>query len=95
MYMLYTASYILNNTSQPEEYSIHPFCHSLGNIETPEGAIREIRVPDVLPSAHTGMDLSMAAGDFLEIYNNDSGESFLSSRDVIFQQSKLLSKCMN
>lgn len=93
--MLYTASYILNNTSQPEGYPIHPFCHSLGNIETPEGAIREIRVPDVLPSAHTGMDLSMAAGDFLEIYNDDSGESLLSSRDNIYENSELLSKCMD
>jgi carnosine N-methyltransferase len=75
MYMLYTASYILNNTSKALQYPIHPFCHSLSNIGTAEGATREIPVPDVIPSQSTNMDLSMAAGDFLEIYNDDEGVS--------------------
>lgn len=74
MYMLYTASYILNNTSKAGEFPIHPFCHSLSNIETPEGAIREIQIPDELPSEYTDLDLSMAAGDFLEIFSDESGE---------------------
>lgn len=74
MYMLYTASYILNNTSQALQYPIHPFCHSLSNIYTAQGATREIMVPDVLPSECRDMDLSMAAGDFLEIYKDDAGQ---------------------
>lgn len=74
--MLYTASYILNNTTTANEFTIHPFAHSLGNIANADGAIREIKVPDVLPSFYEGMDLSMAAGDFLEIYNDDdNGQS--------------------
>lgn len=82
--MLYTASYILNNTSKALEYPIHPFCHSLSNIGTAEGATRQILVPDVLPSESTNMDLSMAAGDFLEIYSDDEGVSACMIREQGF-----------
>lgn len=72
--MLFTASYILNTTTEANQFSIHPFCHSLSNIESSQGAIREIRIPDILPSSLENADLSMAAGDFLEIYKDDEGE---------------------
>jgi carnosine N-methyltransferase len=72
--MLHTANYILNATHQAEEFTIHPFCHTLSNVNTTDGATREIRIPDVLPAAEEGLNLSMATGDFLEIYREDKGE---------------------
>jgi len=75
LFMLFTASYILNDTQRANEVEIHPFCHSLGNIWDVTGATRSIAIPDVLPSADLGkLDMSMAAGDFLEIYKEQKGE---------------------
>lgn len=72
--MLFTSSYILNHSQRPHHFTLHPFCHSLSNIQTKEGAVRDISVPDVLPSETLSEGLlSMAAGDFLEIYEEDTG----------------------
>ena len=73
--MLFTANFVLNNTESAEQFTLHPFCHTLSNIRTLDGSLRPIVIPDVLPtSLPPGSRFSMAAGDFLEVYKDDEGE---------------------
>ena len=66
--MLFTSAYILNYAEQVNQFQIHPFCHSLSNVQTASDATRSITIPDVSPSETLREGtLSMAAGDFLEI----------------------------
>lgn len=75
--MLYTSAYILNSSSASNQFVIHPFCHSLSNIRTSDGATREIPIPDVNPAQELlqgGGNMSMAAGDWLDIYQDQDGQ---------------------
>lgn len=72
--MLFTSAYILNHARSANEFSLHPFCHSLSNVPNANGATRAITVPDVLPAEVLSEGLmSMAAGDFLHIYEDEGG----------------------
>ena len=75
--MLFTSAYILNSSSAANEFLIYPFCHSLSNIRTLEGATRRIPVPDVAPADELlkgGGSMSMAAGDWLDIYQDEASQ---------------------
>ncbi|CAD6581364.1 MAG: hypothetical protein CYPHOPRED_001558 [Cyphobasidiales sp. Tagirdzhanova-0007] len=74
-FMLFSSNFILNATTAPHEFSIHPFCHSLSNTRVANDATRAITIPDVLPrDVPEGTDFSMAAGDFCEIYRDEVGQ---------------------
>ena len=76
--MLFTSAYILNYAEQVNQFQIHPFCHSLSNVQTASDATRSITIPDVSPSETLREGtLSMAAGDFLEIYRDENGRLVL------------------
>ncbi|CAG8544525.1 132_t:CDS:10 [Paraglomus occultum] len=72
-YMLLAAHFILNRIERIHQYEIYPFIHSFSNIPSFEEQLKPISIPDVLPSEiPQGIDFSMVAGDFVEIYGDDS-----------------------
>ena len=77
--MLFASHYILNCLPEAEEGGaadgqVHlcPWIHDPSNHLRPEDMMRVVSVPDVLPASllttNTGADMSMTAGDFVEIY---------------------------
>jgi hypothetical protein len=76
--MLFTSQLILNATDTAEKWAIHPFIHDPSNHLRPEDMLREMRVPDVAPGELTernpGADMSIAAGDFTEVYSTPAQE---------------------
>ncbi|KAI9227849.1 MAG: N2227-like protein-domain-containing protein [Piptocephalis tieghemiana] len=82
-FMLFTSNYILNRLRKPHQLTIHPFIHHLGNHRCPEDMLRPVTLPDVLPHGpfHPGVDYSMTAGDFLEVYGQREEE--IAQWDVI------------
>ncbi|KAF9159218.1 hypothetical protein DFQ26_006805 [Actinomortierella ambigua] len=69
-YMLLASNFILNKTSTTEQYTIYPFVHTFSNIVKPEDVMASVKIPDVNPNAlPRGVDFSMVAGDFVEVYN--------------------------
>jgi len=72
-FMLVGGNFILNRTQSIEMYSIYPYIHQVSNNLTSEHQLREIKIPDVLPSElPPNADFSYAAGDFTEIYSEQS-----------------------
>lgn len=73
--MLFTLDFILNQTSRTHEHPIFPFCHTLSNVRTADDALREITVPDAhMSELPEGANMSMAAGDFTEIFDDQAGQ---------------------
>ncbi|KAF9978006.1 hypothetical protein BGZ73_004131 [Actinomortierella ambigua] len=69
-YMLLASNFILNKTSNTEQFTIYPFIHTFSNIVKPEDVMTSVKIPDVNPnSLPRGVDFSMVAGDFVEVYN--------------------------
>ncbi|KAF9105460.1 hypothetical protein BGX27_009622 [Mortierella sp. AM989] len=68
-YMLLASNFILNKTTQVNQFKIYPYIHSFSNIVRPEDILTEALIPDVNPrEIPAGTDFSMVAGDFLEVY---------------------------
>ena len=61
---------ILNYTTEDYRWEVYPFIHDFCNIEKEDHAFTKILVPDVVPSAQKKVGkMSMAAGEFLEVYS--------------------------
>ncbi|KAJ7651014.1 N2227-domain-containing protein [Roridomyces roridus] len=74
-YMLLASHFILNRTSEVEAYTIYPYVHSFSNVTSDSDMLRPIRIPDILPSSlPSGVDFSYVAGDFEEIYGDESAK---------------------
>ncbi|KAJ7352117.1 N2227-domain-containing protein [Mycena albidolilacea] len=76
-YMLLSSHFILNRTTEINAYTIYPYVHSFSNVASHEALMRPITIPDVLPSdLPDGVNFSLVAGDFEEIYGtqNDASE---------------------
>ena len=66
------------------QYEIYPFIHSFSNIPSFEEQLKPISIPDVLPSGiPQGIDFSMVAGDFVEIYGDDNHKGNISTALLI------------
>ena len=76
-FMLIVSSFILNNTQRAEEFTIHPYVRGSLNLLSAADRPRAIKIPDVCPGeADSGrMDMSMTAGDFLEVYTSEENEA--------------------
>ncbi|KAL0945887.1 hypothetical protein HGRIS_012171 [Hohenbuehelia grisea] len=75
-YMLLSSYLMLNKTEQIEKFTIHPYVHSFSNVPNRDAMLREVRIPDVLPTGlPPGSDFSLVAGDFEEIYGSDGEDS--------------------
>ena len=72
-FMLVMSSFILNNTQSAEQYTVHPYVRGSLNLRCAADRARAVRIPDVCPGdgGDAKMDMSMTAGDFLDIYTED------------------------
>jgi carnosine N-methyltransferase len=82
-YMLLAANFILNQVKQKDQFTIYPFVHQNVNVISQQDQLRPIKIPDVNPLSlnelmppNKAADLSMVAGDFIEVYNEDSYISY-------------------
>eukprot|EP00892_Ulva_mutabilis_P011182 jgi/Ulvmu1/8436/UM043_0014.1 len=71
-YMLITASFILNDTVEPEELPMHPWVTTSCNQRSDDDQLREVRVPDVPPRQlilNAGGNIDMVTGDFVPVFH--------------------------
>jgi carnosine N-methyltransferase len=72
-YMLLASNYMLNRCARQHEFTIFPWCHSFANHQSVDAQLRPVLIPDTLPGElPDDVHFSMAAGEFLEVYNSDS-----------------------
>ncbi|KZO94744.1 N2227-domain-containing protein [Calocera viscosa TUFC12733] len=68
-FMLLSSFFILNRTTETNQWSIYPHVHSFSNLKSSSSLLQPVRVPDVIPgNRRTGPDFSQVAGDFEEVY---------------------------
>merc|ERR1719160_1005317 len=74
--MLLGTHWVLNQTSRAFGTSIYPYVLSTQNRRNFRDNLREVRIPDVHPVSviGRGRNLSLAAGEFVEVYKDGKGE---------------------
>ncbi|XP_058799108.1 carnosine N-methyltransferase isoform X2 [Phymastichus coffea] len=73
LFMLFASHFVLNKCRGINYYKVHPWVHQYMNNLKPEDQIKEISFPDVNPSdLPENAQFSMAAGDFLQVYTEES-----------------------
>ncbi|XP_065013899.1 uncharacterized protein LOC135642047 [Musa acuminata AAA Group] len=76
-YMMICSSFILNYTQVAGEWTIYPWIHSNCNSLSDSDQLRSVSFPDIHPSsAGITEGFSMCAGDFVEVYNDESQEAY-------------------
>ncbi|XP_015693339.1 carnosine N-methyltransferase-like isoform X2 [Oryza brachyantha] len=74
-YMMICSSFILNHTQEANEWTIYPWIHSNCNSLSDNDQLRPVSFPDIHPSCSGITEgFSMCAGDFVEVYNEESQE---------------------
>jgi len=69
-YMLLGSNFVLNCMTEPFQFRIYPWIHSLSNSEKVEDQLAHVDIPDVLPgNISPKTNFSMVAGDFIEVYS--------------------------
>ncbi|KAD7117496.1 hypothetical protein E3N88_04764 [Mikania micrantha] len=72
-YMMICSSFILNQTQDVGEWTIHPWIHSNCNSLSDTDQLRAVSIPDIHPAgAGITNGFSMCGGDFVEVYNDPS-----------------------
>ncbi|KAK1423766.1 hypothetical protein QVD17_19074 [Tagetes erecta] len=72
-YMMICSSFILNQTQDVGEWTIHPWIHSNCNSLSDADQLRAASIPDIHPAgAGITEGFSMCGGDFVEVYNDPS-----------------------
>ncbi|KAL8229490.1 hypothetical protein R6Q57_014390 [Mikania cordata] len=72
-YMMICSSFILNQTEDVGEWTIHPWIHSNCNSLSDTDQLRAVSIPDIHPAgAGITNGFSMCGGDFVEVYNDPS-----------------------
>ncbi|WOL07869.1 carnosine N-methyltransferase isoform X1 [Canna indica] len=75
-YMMICSSFILNYTQKAGDCTIYPWIHSNCNSISDSDQLRPVSFPDIHPSsAGITEGFSMCAGDFVEVYNDESQEA--------------------
>mmetsp|Transcript_135941 Transcript_135941/g.378883 ORF Transcript_135941/g.378883 Transcript_135941/m.378883 type:complete len:401 (-) Transcript_135941:180-1382(-) len=74
-HMLLGSHLILNRCTQAECYTIFPFAMSTTNRHSKNDHLRAVKIPDLCPRAAlpAHAQLSMAAGEFIEVYKDNFG----------------------
>lgn len=68
-HQLLTSSFILNHTTQAEEWCLHPFALSFSNVRSRDDQLRSVLIPDVHPgSSLSAGRMGMTTGDFVQVY---------------------------
>lgn len=66
------------------EFTVYPWVHSFSNQRTAALQLKAVTIPDILPrDIPTGVEFSMAAGEFLEVYQEDQGRFDSFSFDLV------------
>jgi len=63
-------------TTEKDVYTLCPYIHQVSNSVSSQDQLRAIKIPDVLPGdlpSHSGF--SYTAGDFVEVYTAQKGDS--------------------
>lgn len=69
---LFMSNFVLNGTANPEKpLHLYPFVHHTGMIQSMEEQMREMEFPDTNPRELEKSRLAMAAGEFLELYDEE------------------------
>jgi hypothetical protein len=70
-FMLLCAFLILNCCKEKNIFTIYPYVHESKNLYIPDDQMRSVQIPDVNPVAlPPGGSLSMAAGDWMDIFSD-------------------------
>lgn len=103
-YMMICSSFILNHTQEANEWTIYPWIHNNCNSLSDKDQLRAVSFPDIHPSsAGITEGFSMCAGDFVEVYNEESQESawdavvtcfFLDTAHNIVEYIEIISKIL-
>jgi carnosine N-methyltransferase len=75
-FMLLASNFILNRSTKVEQFTIYPYVHQTSNNISDLDPLRAIKVPDSVPQKELssgGVDFSMCAGDFLDVYRGQKG----------------------
>ncbi|RMZ93514.1 hypothetical protein BpHYR1_048336 [Brachionus plicatilis] len=74
MHMLIVSNFIINKCFMKNQYKIYPYVDSWSNNLKFENQLRVVEFPDVSPQEFVERlsNFSMVAGDFLEVYNEES-----------------------
>ena len=77
-YMLLCSNYILNNTSDKNEFYLQPLIHTFSNVYDEDAPFKHIAIPDEnlleeLNKTDTG-EMSMVAGEFVHVYKGHLNE---------------------
>jgi len=71
LFMLFASNFVLNRVADP--LKIHPWLHRTNNVLRSEDQLLEVHFPDVNPTdLPPGGQMTMAAGDFMEIYTEEA-----------------------
>ncbi len=70
-FMLLASNFMLNCSTQAEEFTIKPLIHTFSNIFWNDGPFKEIKIPDEKLSITSG-EMSMVAGEFVEVYKKQT-----------------------
>ncbi len=84
-FMLLASNFILNryfclaimvifSVERKEEFTLYPWLHAFSNQQRIDDQVRPVLIPDVIPGGlGDGVDFSMVAGEFLEVYADQQG----------------------
>lgn len=75
-FMLLASNFILNRSTEENQFTLHPYVTQSSNNVSDKDQLRAIKVPDTVPQKELSsgnVDFSMCAGDFLEVYRGQRG----------------------
>ena len=81
LFMLFTSNFILNKCKAVNSFKIHPYIHNFCNNISNKDQLKAITFPDIDPNQlPEDRKFSMAAGDFLDVYND---AEYIGSQDTV------------
>jgi len=81
LYMLFTSNFILNKCRAINCFKVFPYIHNFTNNKSSKDQLAVATFPDIDPNELSeDAKFSMAAGDFLEVYNE---AEYVSSQDCV------------
>jgi carnosine N-methyltransferase len=81
LFMLFTSNFVLNKCKAENTFKIYPFIHNFCNNVSDSDQMKAVKFPDINPnSLPEESKFSMAAGDFLDVYND---LDYLNSQDCV------------
>lgn len=80
LFMLCGSNYVLNQCKSKNSMTVYPWVHQYCNNRSGDDVTRAVKFPDISPSLSEDTNFSMIAGDFLEVY---SDQTYTNSLDVV------------